>query len=71
MLVLFVTVSLLFYVLVFWPRGMWDLGASLVVQMVKNLPANVGDAASIPDPGRSHMLQSSRACALESGSHNS
>ena len=22
---------------------------------VKNLPANAGDASSIPDPGRSHM----------------
>ena len=25
---------------------------------VKNLPANVGDMVSIPDPGRSHMIQS-------------
>ena len=24
----------------------------------KNLPANAGDTGSIPDPGRSHMLQS-------------
>ena len=23
--------------------------------MVKNLPANEGDAGSVPDPGRSHM----------------
>ena len=26
--------------------------------VVKNLPANAGDMASIPDPGRSHMQQS-------------
>ena len=25
--------------------------------VVKNLPANVGDMGSIPDPGRSYMLQ--------------
>ena len=25
---------------------------------VKNLPCNAGDTHSIPDPGRSHMLQS-------------
>ena len=25
----FVTVLLLFYVLVFWPRGMWDQGSNL------------------------------------------
>ena len=34
-----VTILLLFCVLVFWPRGMWNLRASLVAQMVKNLPA--------------------------------
>ena len=33
-----VTILLLFYVLVFWPQGMWNLRASLVAQMVKNLP---------------------------------
>ena len=27
--------------------------------MDKNLPANAGDLGSIPDPGRSHMPQSS------------
>ena len=26
--------------------------------VVKNLPASAGDTDSIPDPGRSHMLQS-------------
>ena len=31
--------------------------------MVKNLPANAGDTGSIPGPGRSHMLQSSKAHA--------
>ena len=30
-----------------------NLGASLVAQMVKNLPANVGDPGSIPGLGRS------------------
>ena len=29
--------------------------------MVKNLPANAEDTRLIPDPGRSHMLQSNRA----------
>ena len=29
--------------------------------MVKNLPANAGDMSSIPDLGRSHMLQSNEA----------
>ena len=32
--------------------------ASPVAQMVKNPSANAGDMGSIPDPGRSHMLQS-------------
>ena len=31
--------------------------------VVKNLPANAGDMGSIPDPGRSHMLQSNQARA--------
>ena len=35
----FVTILLLLYVLVFWPQVMWNLRASLVAQMVKNLPA--------------------------------
>ena len=30
--------------------------------VVENLPANAGDTGSSPDPGRSHMLQSSWAC---------
>ena len=29
--------------------------------MSKNLPTNVGDTGSIPDPGRSHMPQSNEA----------
>ena len=29
--------------------------------VVKNPPANAGDADSIPDPGRSHMFQSNQA----------
>ena len=31
--------------------------------VVENLPANAEDMGSIPDPGRSHMLQSNWACA--------
>ena len=33
----------------------WDLPAGPVV---KNLPANAGDPGLIPEPGKSHMLQS-------------
>ena len=32
--------------------------------MVKNLPANAGDAGPVPGPGRSHMLQSNKAACL-------
>ena len=35
----FVTILLLFCVLVFWPLGKWDLGISLVAQTVNNPPA--------------------------------
>ena len=31
--------------------------------VVKNLPASAGDMGSIPDLGRSHMLQGNKACA--------
>ena len=34
-----------------------------MAQRVKNPPADAGDTDSIPDPGRSHMLQSREACA--------
>ena len=30
--------------------------------VVKNLPASAGDRGSIPDLGRSHMLQNNKAC---------
>ena len=30
--------------------------------VVKNLAANAGDTGSSPGPGRSHMLQSNKAC---------
>ena len=33
--------------------------------VVKNPPANAGDMGSIPGPGRSHMPQSNKACALQ------
>ena len=33
--------------------------------MVKNLPANAGDMGSSPGPGRSHMLRSNEAHALQ------
>ena len=45
--------------------------------VVKNLPASAGDTGSIPDTGRSHMLQITKqvhhhcwACALEPGNFN-
>ena len=34
------------------------VGTSLVVQWVKNLPANAGNMGWIPGPGRFHMLRS-------------
>ena len=34
------------------------LGTSLVVQWLRNPPANAGDTGSSPGPERSHMLQS-------------
>ena len=36
-----------------------EQGAFLVTQLVKNLPANAGATAWIPDWGRSHMPRSS------------
>ena len=33
--------------------------------MDKNPPADAGDTGSIPGPGGFHVLQSSRACALQ------
>ena len=33
--------------------------------MEKNLPANVGDVASIPGPGRSHLPRSNEAPVLQ------
>ena len=33
--------------------------------VVEDLPANAGDTGSIPGPGRSHVLQSNQACALQ------
>ena len=55
----------------FFPRGF------LAGSVVRNLPANTGDASLILDPGRSHMLRSSWAheshsywtCAREPGSY--
>ena len=38
---------------------------SLVVPVVKNLPANTGDMGSIPGPGRSYMLQGNWASAAQ------
>ena len=34
------------------------VGTSLVVQWIKNPPANAGDTGSVPGPGRFHMPQS-------------
>ena len=36
-----------------------------VMLVVKNRPANAGDTGSIPDLGRSHMLQSNQACSRQ------
>ena len=30
--------------------------------LIENPPANAGDTASVPDPGRSHMSQGNSAC---------
>ena len=43
----------LFGLALFWPSTIPALGASLVAQMVKNLPANAGDLGSIPGLGGS------------------
>ena len=40
----FVTILLLFYVLVFWPRGMWDLSS----------PTKEGGVLTTGTPGKSH-----------------
>ena len=42
---------------------LWEIQTSLVVQWIKNLPANAGGTGSIPGPGRSHTLPSNKACA--------
>ena len=34
------------------------VGTSLVVQWIKNPPANAGDTGSVPGPGGFHMPQS-------------
>ena len=34
---------------------MYNLGASLVVQKLKNLPCNAGDMGSIPDQGNKNL----------------
>ena len=41
---------------VFWGEGVLKKAGdtSLVAQWTKNLPANAGDAGSIPGPGRFH-----------------
>ena len=36
-------------------------GASLVVQWLKNPPANAGDTGWIPGPGKSHLPRSNKA----------
>ena len=39
-------------------KGTWDIPGGAVD---KNPPASAGDAGSIPDPERSHMLRNSEA----------
>ena len=40
-------------------------GASLVAQLVKNLPANAGDMGLISDPGKFYMPQGNEAHVLQ------
>ena len=42
---------------------LWEIQTSLVVQWIKNLPANAGGTGSIRGPGRSRMLQSNKTGA--------
>ena len=47
----FVTILLLFYVLVFWPQGMWDLGSQLAVKLAP--PALEGKVLTTGPPEES------------------
>lgn len=58
----------------FFKTNLWDLPGGTVD---KNLPANSGDMASVPGPGRFHILRSNQTPAptadpetLEPVSHN-
>ena len=46
----FVTILLLFYVLVYWPQGMWDLSSST---RDRTLPALEGEVLTTGPPGKS------------------
>ena len=55
--VAFVTVLLVFYILVFWPQVTWDLGFP-GGSVVKNPPTSAGDSGHVGSiPGRAIGLQ--------------
>ena len=47
----FVTILLRYYVLVFWPRGMWDLSPRLGIEPAP--PALEGEVLTTGPPGKS------------------
>ena len=49
----FVTILLLIYILVFWPRAMWDL--SYPIRDWSCTPASGGDVLTTEPPGKSHF----------------
>ena len=51
----FVTILLLFYVLVFWPRGIWDLSSRPGIEPTP--PALEGEVLTTGLPGKSLSLQ--------------
>ena len=50
----FVTILLLFYVLVFWPQGMWDLSSRPGIEPAS--PALEGEVLTTGPPGESPFL---------------
>ena len=56
------SISFLHGITIFLKSELKDFPGGSVVQ---NPPANAGDTGSIPDPGRSHMLQGNQFLALQ------
>ena len=48
----FVTVLLLFYVLVFWPQGTWDLSSTTKIIIQSAHPALEGEVLTTGPPGK-------------------